>query len=302
MSDQAARLRALAAQNRYQTDIDEIADTGSAKTIAVTSGKGGVGKSNVSLNLSIALANSGHRVLLVDADLNLANLDILLGITPRHTFRDVVRGHRLLEDIVVQCPQGFDLLPANSGALDLWDIDRSVTAPIFRQLAGLESLYDFVVIDTAAGISPFVIDFVVSSHEILVVALPEPTSMMDAYAVIKMASRRADGCEGAKSRIRVVLNQVRRKEEAKNTFAQIQKAVTHFLGFTIEPAGIIPMDEHVSRAVKLRKPLLSAFPGSPASKSLYALAGKFSPGFHRGGGNGTSFFQRLWKRKSSDIL
>ena len=302
MSDQASRLRTLAARNRDQSEIDEIAEAGRAKTIAVTSGKGGVGKSNISLNLSIALAQTGRRVLLVDADLNLANLDILLGITPRYTFKDVVAGHRLLQEIMIQCPQGFDLLPANSGALDLWDLDRSVTLPIFRQLAGLENNYDFVIIDTAAGISPFVIDFVVSSNEILVVALPEPTSMMDAYAVIKLASRHILGEGHPGSRIRVVLNQVRGREEAKNTFEQIRKAVTHFLGLAIEPAGIIPMDENVARAVKMRKPVLCAYPGSLAAKSIYALAGKYAPSGNGIDKNHTSFFQRLWKRKSSNIL
>ena len=218
MSDQAARLRTLAAQNRYQAEIDEIAESGSAKTIAVTSGKGGVGKSNVSLNLAIAFAQSGNRVLLIDADLNLANLDILLGITPAYTIRDVVNGSRLLQEVLIQCRYGFDLLPANSGALDLWNIDKSVTAPLFQQLAAMEALYDFVIIDTAAGISPYVIDFTASAHEILVVTLPEPTSMMDAYAVIKLTSRQVALSKTHDSRIRVVMNQVIGKDEAPRHF------------------------------------------------------------------------------------
>lgn len=295
MSDQATQLRKMAATAKSKETMREISVVSKAKTIAITSGKGGVGKTSIALNLAIAFAQRGHRVLLLDADLNLANLDILMGLTPQYTLRDVLQGTKSLSEILIVGPGGVELLPANSGALDLWNLDNALTAPIFYQLAELETLYDFLIIDTASGIAPYVMDFVVSAQEVLVVTLPEPTAMMDAYAVIKMASRRKE-----EVRIRMIINQVSNKEEARSTFDKIQKAAHHFLGTDIEPAGIILSDHHVVQAVKRREPFLMVYPQCPASRCIIALAGRFiawEQGIYTADEHHRSFFQRLWNQR-----
>lgn len=300
MSDQATHLRNLAATAKNKETMREICVGSKAKTIAITSGKGGVGKSSVALNLAIAFSQRGHRVLLLDADLNLANLDILMGLTPQFTLRDVIKGTKQLSEIIIEGPGGVELLPANSGAIDLWNLDSSMTASIFFQLAELETLYDFLIIDTAAGIAPYVMDFVVSAQEILIVTLPEPTAMMDAYAVVKLASRRKE-----EARIRVIINQVSKKEEARSTFEKIQKAAHHFLNASIEPAGIILADTHVVQAVKQREPFLMAYPQCPASRCITALAGRFiswEQGIYAADEGNRSFFQRLWNRRVDSTL
>lgn len=285
--------------------MHEIGDRARAKTITVTSGKGGVGKSSITLNLGIAFARSGYRVLLVDADLNLANLDILMGLAPKHTLRDVVAGAKTLSEVLISGPGGIDLLPANSGSLDLWNLDRTITDPIFRQLGELEARYDFVLIDTAAGIAPYVIDFVVCAQDVIVVTLPEPTAMMDAYAVIKMASQQFSGNDELPVRFLVVINQVSHSNEAKTTFEQMRRATSQFLGITIEFGGIILSDSHVSQAVKRRMPVLTTYPGAPASRCIQALAGRFVPqngALRRNGKQYLSFFHRLWNRRAGGAL
>ena len=305
MSDQATRLRMLAANARFQTAMNETAELCRAKTIAITSGKGGVGKSNIALNLAIAFSNRGHKVLLMDADINLANLDVLMGLTPRYTLHDVIQGTKVLSEIIVTGAGGIDLLPANSGAVDLWNINTTTMAPIFLQLAELEGLYDYILVDTAAGIAPYVIDFVVSAQEVLVVTHSEPTAMMDAYAVIKLASQQLSRMGRESARIRVVLNRVTHRVEARETFNKMNKAVSHFLGFTIEPAGIVLADNHVSLAVKRRIPLISAYPNCPASRCIQGLAGRFVPqgeNAFTGEKKHGLFFHKLWNSRFDSRL
>lgn len=238
------------------------------RTIVVTSGKGGVGKSNLAANLAIALSERGARVVLLDGDLAQANLDILLGVHPRFDMQHVLSGMKTMDEIVVNGPSGVKLVPAASGAPELADLDDFRREALMRALGTVDEHADLLIIDTASGVSRQVTEFCRLGHEVLVVTTPEMPAFSDAYALIKLLQK-----QGGLSRApRLVVNMTTGPEEADDTAHRIKLVARRFLGFELECAGTIPYDPSVPRAVRAQEPVVLAFPKSPAAVAYRALA------------------------------
>ena len=242
-------------------------DGSSTRVIAVSSGKGGVGKSNVVANLAVALTRVGKRVLILDADLGLGNLDVLLGLVPQHTIEDVLRGTHTLDEIVLSGPAGIHVLPASSGVARLTALTEAQQVMIQEQLAQLTSEMDVLLIDTGAGISPNVTFFASAADETIIVVSPEPTSLTDAYALIKVLAR-----QYRERRFKVLVNQAKSPREAAEVFGKLDVAVDHFLHVAVELVGAIPYDDYVHLAVMQQKALCELFPEAPAAQAFRRLA------------------------------
>ncbi|MFZ0448369.1 MAG: MinD/ParA family protein [Desulfatiglandaceae bacterium] len=235
-----------------------------SRTIAITSGKGGVGKTNISVNLSLYLSRKGYRVCLFDADLGLANVSILLGLQPESTLADVVNGGMELKDIMVNY-HGVDVLPGSSGVEDLANLVPSDREDLLKAFGALED-HDFILFDTSAGVSRDVVAFCLASSEVILVVTPEPTSLTDAYALLKILL--ANGFEG---HARVVVNQCKTLDVAQLVYKKFKAAVAKHLGTELSPLGVIFEDKQVTQAVKEQKALLSIFPESRAAKCIEKL-------------------------------
>ncbi len=248
---------------------DEARPEGESSTqvIAVSSGKGGVGKTNVVANLAIALTKAGKRVLILDADLSLGNLDVLLGLVPQYTIEHVLAGTHTLDEIVLKGPAGIHVLPASSGVPRLTALTESQQVVIQEQLAQLAAEMDVLLIDTGAGISPNVTFFASSADETMVVVSTEPTSLTDAYALIKVLAR-----QYRERRFKVLVNQAKSPREASEVFGKLDVAVDRFLHVAVEFVGAIPFDDYVHMAVMQQKAVFEAFPDAPASQAFRKLA------------------------------
>ncbi|MFO7171540.1 MAG: MinD/ParA family protein [Bacillota bacterium] len=259
------------------------------RVLAITSGKGGVGKSNLCVNLAYALRQLGHRVLIFDADLGLANVDVLLGTAPRWHLGHLLRGERTLSELIYTAPEGVDLIAGGSGVAELADLSDPELHRFLDQLQALQGAYDFLLIDTGAGVGRGVLTFAVAADEVLLVTTPEPTALTDAYAVTKGILRRRPG-----ARISLVVNQAQSRQEAEETGERFSAAVLRFLGAHVEMAGYIPFDPQVGRAVRRQVPLVLAAPDSPAARALRALAARIAGVGGVGGTPGVGlFFDRL---------
>jgi flagellar biosynthesis protein FlhG len=237
------------------------------KIIAVTSGKGGVGKTNVVANLSVCLSELGKKVVVLDADFGLANLDVLLGLTPRYHLGHVLFGNKTLTEIMVQGPQGIRIIPASSGLQRMSELTLAQRNHLIESFTHLDSDTDYFIIDTAAGISRNVIHFLLSAQEVIVVSAPEPTAIVDAYAVIKIIL-----AEDRKKQIQVLINSVERAEDAQEVFCQINSVVKRFLNREVDYLGHIERDPHVPQAVRSQMPVTHRFPNTAASRSFRNLA------------------------------
>jgi flagellar biosynthesis protein FlhG len=237
-----------------------------AKTIAITSGKGGVGKSNLAVNLAAAIA-SRRSTCLLDADLGLANADLLCGVSPGSTLEDVVQGRRRLADVMLVAPGGFRLLPGASGVASVANLAPAARRELVIQLAGLERSFDVLLVDTGAGIGANSMAFTLAADSALVVVTPEPTSITDAYGAIKTIAAKV-----AKPRIRVAVNMASGESEGSEVFRRLDRVARHFLSLPLELAGIVPHDEAVRDSVRKRIPFLVHAPDSPASRAVRAIA------------------------------
>jgi flagellar biosynthesis protein FlhG len=243
--------------------------------MAVTSGKGGVGKTFVSANLAAALAKRGHRVLVLDADLGLANLDVVLNLYPKITLHDVFTGKAKIEEAIVRAPGGFSVLLAGSGMVEYSRLSPEVRDDFLRIMNGLTPHYDIVLLDTGAGISDVVLFAVSLASEVLVVATPEPTSLTDAYATIKVLVG-----QQKRQNIRMVINQTARLGDGRAITTQLQQVLDRFV--PSEPGrpvrlihmGDIPSDLSVRQAIMRRQLLMQSMPGCPAAMAISQLAGK----------------------------
>ncbi len=240
-----------------------------ARVLAVTSGKGGVGKTNVSVNLSIAIAALGKKVVLVDLDLGLANADILLNLTSRWNLSQVLTGRKTIEEITLPAMGGIRVVPGASGVerlANLSDVERDTLLHSFEVL---HRDADFVVFDTGAGISKNTTAFLAAADEVLVVTMPEPTAVVDAYAVIKMLSRETDHGD-----LHILINQASGREEADRFATGIAVTANKLLNTYVEKLGYIVTDPRVGQSVRARRPFLLGFPGCPASLCLRSIAEK----------------------------
>lgn len=280
MQDQATELRRLMAQDMRDNNQSP------ARVIAVTSGKGGVGKTNVSVNLAARLSTMGRHVLLLDADLGLANADVICNVTSRANLAHVVAGRMELERAIVHTPCGFDLIPGASGLLKMAALNELERARIVSMLKSLDHQYDLILIDTGAGISQSVMTFLNAADELLVVTTPEPTAITDAYALIKVVSRQSESMN-----ISLLVNMVKDKIEARRVFDRINAVSRRFLGISLADAGHVPLDHRVPLAVRQRMPFVLDKTESPASLSVAQLAHKMDR--HAVEPHNGSFFQRM---------
>jgi flagellar biosynthesis protein FlhG len=237
------------------------------KIIAVTSGKGGVGKTNVVANLSVSLSELGKKIVVLDADFGLANLDVLLGLTPRYHLGHVLFGNKTLTEIMVQGPKGIQIIPASSGLQRMSELTLAQRNHLVESFTNLDSNTDYFIIDTAAGISRNVIHFLLSAQEVIVVSAPEPTAIVDAYAVIKIIL-----AEDPKKPIQILINSVESAEDAHEVFCQINSVVKRFLSREISYLGHIERDSHVPQAVRCQMLVTHRFPNAPASRCFRDLA------------------------------
>lgn len=237
------------------------------RMVAVTSGKGGVGKTNIVTNLALALARQGTRVLVVDGDLGLANVDLLLGVAPQYDLQDVILGQRSIRDVVFEGPDGIQVLPASSGVEELANLDEFRTECLIRSLSELDNDVDIILIDSPSGIGRNAISMVQAADQILVVTTPEPTSFSDAYAMIKVLSRHPIKCVPS-----LLVNQANSEDEALSVARRVRTVAKRFLNLDIEYWGCVLDDESVAKSVMRQEPFLSTYPYSPAASCIYSLA------------------------------
>ncbi|HEY3270053.1 MAG TPA: MinD/ParA family protein [Geothrix sp.] len=237
-----------------------------ARVVAITSGKGGVGKTNVTAGLAMALAQQGQRVVVMDANFGLANLDILLGLSPRFTLEHVLRGEKVLEEILLKGPLGVQILPASSGIQELTQLDTMSELRLVQGLQRVAETVDWLLIDTAAGIHESVLKLLLAAQEVILVATPEPTSLLDAYAMAKVLHQR----EPSKP-LWLLVNNGHSAEEARETVDQLQEATERFLGKRLQVLGMIPHDAHILQAVRQQRGVVDLFPDSPAARAFGAI-------------------------------
>ncbi|MFT5393628.1 MAG: flagellar biosynthesis protein FlhG [Gammaproteobacteria bacterium] len=237
------------------------------RVVAVTGGKGGIGKSNVSLNLSVALADRGQNVLLLDADLGLANIDVLLGLRPKRTLAHVFDGTATLDEVIVEGPCGIRIIPGASGVYQMAQLTNLEHAGFIHAFGELGEDLDTLIVDTAAGISDTVLSFARASQELLVVVCDEPASLTDAYALIKIMNR-----EHGRRRFRVLCNMCRSSEEGRGLFSKLSRVCEQYLDVVLEFAGAIPYDERLRKAVQMQRAVVDAFPAAPAAQAFKKLA------------------------------
>ena len=275
--DQATGLRSLVEDHMAKVkptraDLDKHSASASTqrpiRVISVTSGKGGVGKTSVVANLALALSRMDQRVLVLDADLGLANLDVILGLNPRYTIDHLLRGKRSLEEILIEGPGGFKLLPAASGIPELTELDNSQRLLLLDELDSLKDRFDVLLIDTGAGISSNVMYFNYAAMEKVVLVTNEPTSLTDAYALIKVLTSRYK-----QKRFKILVNAAKSADQAGRIFRHLSLVVDQFLGSpSLDYVGWIPFDERMPAAVRKQKTVLECFPDAPASRQLQKLA------------------------------
>ncbi|HEY9070633.1 MAG TPA: MinD/ParA family protein [Candidatus Ozemobacteraceae bacterium] len=237
-----------------------------ARTITITSGKGGVGKTNIVANLAICLAQAGRRVIILDADLGLANIDVVFGIRPKHNLTDVVTGDLSLDQIMIPGPRGIQIIAGGSGISELAHLPADRARRLFEQLRFLEDKADYLLIDTGAGIGENVISFCLAADQIFVVTTPEPTAMADAYGIIKVISQ-----SRPEAHLSVLVNRVADDQEGVFVHDRLARVAEEYLRFPVRWLGAIPQDPQMYLAVRQQTPLLLFSPMSPAAQRFRKL-------------------------------
>ena len=268
MFDQADKLRQVidnlkSKQAEGQETMANKTARKSARVFTITSGKGGVGKTNVTVNLAVALGELGYRVIILDADFGLANIDVLLGIVPKYNLLDVIQNRKNITEILSDGPKNVRFLSGGSGMEELIRLERPQLQRFLNNLELLDKIADIILIDTGAGLSDNVISMVMAADEVLVVTTPDPTSMTDAYALIKIISNR-----DRMKKIKIIVNRAENAEEANSILNKLVLVSNKFLNVKVEYGGYILYDEAVVRSVKQQRPFTLEFPRSQAAKSI----------------------------------
>ena len=282
-SDQAAGLRRIAASHPI-------------RVMAVASGKGGVGKTNVSVNLAMALSAAGKEVMLLDADLGLANVDVLLGLQPRYNLSHVIEGECALEDIIIKGHAGLKIIPASSGISKMARLSEAEYGGLINAFSDIAHSLDVLIVDVAAGLAEGVTTFTRACQEIIVVVCDEPASITDAYALIKVLSN-----EHGHHRFRVLANMAQTQREGRALYEKLLRVTGRFLDVSLDYLGTIPYDEYLKKAVQKQRAVVDAYPGCRAAKAFKKVAETADKWPIEGdvGGHLQFFFDRLVQRRGS---
>ncbi len=265
--DQAERLRNIIKKQELQAEEKERI----AKVITVTSGKGGVGKTSLSVNLAIQLSKMGKRVVIFDADFGLANIEIMLGVRPVYNLADLMYRGKSIEDIITYGPENIGFISGGSGINELANLSRDQVVSLIHRLADLDRIADVIIVDTGAGISDTVLEFVAASEEVLLVATPEPTSITDAYALLKTLNRKAS-YQPDKTVVKMIANQVIGERDATELFEKLGVVVSKFLDIEVEFIGSVPYDKAMQRAIMHQAPVSIDSPEAEATKAIRKIA------------------------------
>ncbi len=287
--DQAERLRKMVQSNTVNSN------SSSARVIAVTSGKGGVGKTNTVVNLAIQFRKAGKRVLILDADFGMANIEVMFGAVPKYNMTDMVRKGMPLKSIVTEGPMGIGFISGGTGVADFINLEKGQLQYLIQRMRELDEMADLILVDTAAGIGTSVVEFLTAASEIILVTTPEPTAITDAYSLLKTLNNTAGFLEG-QSKLYFVANRVTSKKDGQNLFQNLSLVVHKFLQVRMEYLGMIPQDDNILRAVMQQCPVSLKMPGSKSSLAFEELAaGLLDENIERHGKSGgiTALLMRL---------
>lgn len=271
--DQAAKLRAMIKQHNQVNS----SNTGNARVITVTSGKGGVGKSSLSINLALQFRKQGKRVIILDADFGLANIEVMFGVIPKYTLADLMFKGKELKEIISEGPNGVQFISGGSGIAKLDNLDKEQIKRILYKLNELEEFADIIIVDTGAGISPSVLEFVVASPEVLLVTTPEPTSITDSYALLKALAMH-QAYDKNNTKVMLVTNKVENVAESHSIHEKLCSVVDRFLDVKLEYLGAVPQDPFITKAIMKQQPVSLAYPNANASKAYQAMEAKLNGG------------------------
>jgi len=285
MADQAEKLRDLFSGKIKPTEYVAQEKT---RIITIASGKGGVGKTSLTVNLAIALCKNGKKVMILDADLGMANVDIMLGIAPHFTLYDVLQGHKTLKEIVVEGAEGVKIVPGCSGIFEATNIGREQREDLIRELENYAREMDYILIDTGAGISQVVLGFIASADDVIIVVTPEPTSITDGYGIIKILSRFK-----LHKQVHLVINMANNLQEAQESARKIEIVADKYLQINIKRLGVMYSDNNVKKSIKEMTPFMVKYPRSQVSLDVMQIAHNILQekiGFNKGS---TNFAQKL---------
>lgn len=295
MYDQAERLRKLVQNRKASNTLGLTNGAAEARVIAVTSGKGGVGKTNFTVNLAIALANAGQKVLIIDADLGTANVDVILGCSAPHNILSLLEDELPIHEVIADGPRGIKYLSGGSGIHHLANLTNSQLYTIINQISLFDSWADIILIDTGAGLSRNVLNFVVAADEVIIITTPEPTAITDAYAMMKAYTN----YQGSAS-LKLVVNRVIEEDEGELVTEKLTKAALRFLDLSIGGLGVVYEDRNLIKAVKTQTPVLLSFPESISSRCIEHIAQCLLYGRNESYSRGIkSFFSKVfefWKQ------
>lgn len=264
--DQAEKLRNIIKSNK-QHNMTE------ARVITVTSGKGGVGKSNTSVNLAVEFAKKGKRVIIIDADFGLANIEVMFGAIPKYNLSDLVYHNKDIASIITSGPNGIGFISGGSGIVSLRKLTSEQINQLIKQFRFLDDMADIIIVDTGAGISDSVLQFAAASPEIIVVATPEPSSLTDSYSLLKALYKRPEFLMKDK-RVYLLANKVQSKEDADSVYRKLHTVVTKFLDGDLSYIGMIPYDNYIEKAVRQQKPVTLIYGKSSSAKAYALIAGE----------------------------
>lgn len=262
--DQAQKLRDIVKDAREEEVLNStyIKDS---RVITVSSGKGGVGKTNFTVNLGIALSKQGKRVTIIDADLGLANVDVILGIIPKYTLSHIIKNEKSIDEIMLEGPHGLKVISGGSGMLDLVNLKEDQIESLIHSFDKLNDISDYILIDTGAGLNTSVLSFIKAASDVVVVITPDPTSITDAYALIKNISEE-------EKHINLVINRVESSKEGAEVYGKLERAAKKFLHINLNNLGYVYEDNNVKKSVRLQRPFAIEYPNSIATKGIEMIA------------------------------
>lgn len=269
MKDQAERLREMANQIRQQIEQEFVRQVHRARVVAISSGKGGVGKSTLALNLALVLCKQGKKVLLLDADMGMANLDIMLGVVPKYNLFHVIQGRKNLHDIIISGPPGMSIIPGGTGILEIANLPAGDMKKLLVELIKLDSDYDYMILDTGAGISKNVTSFLLAADDVIIVTIPEPTSITDAYGVLKSMNRASYN-----GKVYLVVNRVSDESEGIWVAEKLTIVAQKYLDIEVLSLGYILNDPSVSEGIRRQQPFVEIYPRSRVTHNFKRIAEK----------------------------